>query len=147
MKTVFTKGRKYINELEEAMIKEGRITSGGLTPWTWGKKDERKETWKKSRAVYGFDEREMWNGYETMLMLLYERLRWWQDHKMLDMSGHFYLIDGKKRGYDFALNYLIESIKLMIVLDDLDPLRATKYKKRLETWGELFMQIAPSVGW
>jgi len=147
MKVKFTKGRKYINELEEEMIKNGRITSGGLTPWTWGSKDDRKEAWKKERSVCGFDEREMWNGYETMLMLLYERLRWWQDHKMLETSHLSYRIEGKKRDYDFALNYLIESIRLMIVLDDLDPSRETTHKKRLETWSDLFVQIAPSVGW
>lgn len=62
--------RKYLNKLE----------TNGQAYDNIDPNDVRMEKWFEQQAIYGFDEREVWNLNQTMIELLYERVRYYLDH-------------------------------------------------------------------
>lgn len=59
--------RKYLEE------------TNGNYPSKQSKDDKRQDRWKKQRETYGFDDRDTWNLDITMVELLYERLRMFEE--------------------------------------------------------------------
>lgn len=133
-------GHEY---LEKLMLPEG-------LPWQWQPNDERQADWKQERLRYGFDEREMWNGYASLIMLVYERLMWWKEH-MSDgiKNDHFEIkIKGRKKTFNQALDYCIEGLKLHLTLDDFAPERKDKkHEHILINAMPLALELFPYIGW
>lgn len=50
-------------------------------------KDPRHKMWKKQRAKYGFDEREIWSLDDTMVCLLYERIMFFNQFCKSDIQS------------------------------------------------------------
>jgi len=140
---VFPKtNHKFLDELK---LREG-------LPQQWLEGDDRQVGWAKERATYGFDEREMWNGFSTLQLFAYERLRWWQEYGLhiiaYDRMGVSIKIYGKKHSFADALQYCIEGLKLDLTLDMCAPSRKLKQNRRkIAICDKLILQLFAHIGW
>lgn len=89
------------------------------TPQGLNSTDNRQETWKKQRELYGFDERETWSMDYSFKLWLYERLRMFDEVNNIDTSHHTFEYDGKKVTFQQCIDRMIEGLKLdLTVLED-----------------------------
>lgn len=132
-------GHEY---LEKLMLSEG-------LPWQWNPDDDRQAEWWQERLRYGFDEREMWSAYTSLMMLVYERLMWWKEHMSKDFKNDFFTIkiQGQKKTFNQALDYCIEGLRLHLTLDDLATERESKYEHILADAMPLALELFPYIGW
>lgn len=49
------------------------------TPWGWLPDDKRQEVWKLDQSIYGFDNRDTWSLDYTIALLIYPRLKMYDE--------------------------------------------------------------------
>ena len=71
------------------------------------------------RNYHGFDERDTFNLDSTLIMWLYERLRYFQDEasKTVDFNFHKFDIDGKELTQLECINRMVEDCKIILLYD------------------------------
>lgn len=78
-------------------------------------KDSRAEKWKKEREIYGFDDRDTWNLDNTMLELLYERLKMFKESSgIVDHTVNIININDKKIPFSQVIDTLIEDCEVCL---------------------------------
>lgn len=68
--------------------------------------DNRHEEWNKEREIYGFDERDTWGLDSTMIMLLYERVKYFVEFTPVDLTFNEITIDKETKTLEEWLSTL-----------------------------------------
>lgn len=83
------------------------------------------------------DVRDTWNMDGTLILWLYERLRFFQEEVSqmidLDFDDHKFVIDGKELTQRQCIDRMVEDCKILIVSDDFE-----EYEKMVEAKDDLF---------
>lgn len=125
----------------------------------WGdtlpKNDHRRVQWKKSRKIYGFDERETWNLNDTFLCWLYEHIKMYIDVACVDFNYNKFSYEDKEYTQEQILNKILEDIELYFNADDC---YMKRYGKNYIKWwddqvhyineiGKLWAMVLPAMWW
>lgn len=83
------------------------------TPWGWLPKDKRQKEWKQERNKFGFDNRDLWSLNYTLLLLIYPRLKMYQEiaFKIIDGNFHKYKIDSEEYTFIECVNKCLELLE------------------------------------
>lgn len=68
--------------------------------------DSRQDEWRKEREIYGFDERDTWGLDSTMIMLLYERVKYFVEFAPVDLTSNKITIDEETKTLEEWLSTL-----------------------------------------
>ena len=83
------------------------------------------------------DVRDTWNMDSTLILWLYERLRFFQEEASqiidLDFEGHKFVIDGKELTQRQCIDRMVEDCKILILSDDFE-----EYDKMVAAKDDLF---------
>ena len=125
------KGRKYLNDL-------------GLQGCCLGqKKYKRQEQWKKERKKYGFDERDTWSLNGTMMDLLYERVKMFDEFNIVNTDFHTIKIDGQEKTQQEWMDIILKNYE---IYSDSSTESAESRKLEEETW-HIWSKISPYMWW
>lgn len=71
---------------------------------------------------HGFDERDTFNLDSTLIMWLYERLRYFQDEatEIVDFNYHKFDIDGEQLTQLQCIDRMVEDCQVILLSDDFD---------------------------
>lgn len=104
-------------------------------------KDKRDNQWKKERKKYGFDERETWSMNFTMITLLYERLKMYDEVNIVNTDYHKITIDEIERTQQWWMDELVQLCELYFECDEFD---CDKYSEKI--WG-IWSVLSPYMWW
>lgn len=110
---------KYLSDLG---IKEENI------PWNWNLDDQRQPEWIKTREIFGFDERDTWNLNYTFALLIYPRLKMYNDCNCINTSFHKFEFEGQEYTQQQCMNKILEGFEIYLIKDELK-LTEEDYKK------------------
>jgi len=94
--------------------------------------DTRQDEWRKEREIYGFDERDTWGLDSTMIMLLYERVKYFVEFAPVDLTVNEITIDDETKTLEEWLAKLTNTCE--IYLDQEFAGFDTLYKYQYEIW-------------
>jgi len=102
---------KYLSDLG---VKEEDL------PWNWCSGDSREKQWKKQRDKYGFDERDTWGLDYTLILLIYPRLKMYNEINIIDTSFHKVEYEDKKYTYQECIDKILEGFEIYLTKNQLD---------------------------
>lgn len=118
-------------------------------PWRWNKDDERQAQWKKERSKFGFDERDTWNLYYTITLLVYERLKYYREYVPIEMDkvdfSHTYEVEGTKMAYGEIIDRILKGFETY--LREGDGLHDREILEEYEACWGLLGKIMHSLWW
>lgn len=120
------------------------------TPWGWNKDDDRQKQWALSREIDGFDERETWNLYYTIDLLMYERLCAYKEiaEKCIDLDFHKFDFNGETLTQRECINRMIKGLEYELLLDDFDERRNDEnIKKSMDEVYKIYAICNRSLWW
>ena len=102
---------KYLTDIN---IKEENI------PWFWNPNDSRQEQWKEQRKKYGFDERDTWSLSYTLILLIYPRLKMYDEINIVDTSFHKIKHKDKEYTCQECIDRVLKGMEIYLSKDELD---------------------------
>jgi len=96
---------KYLSDIG---IKEENL------PWNSNPDDSRQEEWIKEKEEYGFDERDTWSLDYTIALLIYPRLKMYNEINCIDTSSHKFEFENNKYTEQECIDKILEGLKLYL---------------------------------
>jgi len=97
---------KYLSDIG---IKEENL------PWNSNPDDSRQEEWIKEKEEYGFDERDTWSLDYTIALLIYPRLKMYNEINCIDTSSHKFEFENNKYTEQECIDKILEGLKLYLI--------------------------------
>lgn len=101
-----TMGRKYLEDIGY------NVNEDDVAP------KERRDLWGKQSKEYGFDVRDTWNLDHTMLVLLYERLKMFNEVNIIDTEYHTVSYQGKELTLQQVMDKMIKKAEQVLTNKD-----------------------------
>jgi hypothetical protein len=127
---------KYLSDLG---VKEKDL------PWNWNPGDGRHEFWSKQREEFGFDERDTWSLDYTLILLIYPRLKMYNEVNGINTSYHQFEYKNNTYTQQECIDKIIEGFEIY--------LSKSEYKRTEEDWTKiedarmLLAIISPALWW
>lgn len=100
---------KYLSNLG---IKENQL------PWNWCPNDERESDWKKEKKIYGFDSRDTWALNYTLALLIYPRLKMYNEVNIIDTNFHKFTFKDKEYTYQECIDKVLRGLEIFLTKND-----------------------------
>lgn len=101
---------KYLTDIG---VKEDSV------PWNWNPDDSRQEYWKEDRETYGFDERDTWALDRTLALLIYPRLRMYNEVNKINTSFHMFEANGETLTQQQCMDKILKGFKNYITCQEV----------------------------
>lgn len=89
-------------------------------PWNWNPDDNRQEFWKEQRKEYGFDERDTWSLNYTLVLLIYPRLKMYNEINIVNTSFYKFIFEGNEYTQQECIDLILEGLETYLIKDNLD---------------------------
>ena len=114
-------------------------------PWEWNPSDSREKGWEEDRNIYGFDERDTWSLDYTLILLIYPRLKMYDEVNGINTSYHKFDYKEKEYTQQECMDKILEGFEIY--------LSKSEYKRTDEDWEKiqdarmLLAIISPALWW
>lgn len=83
-------------------------------PWHWNPNDDRQEFWKEMREEHGFDERDTWSLDYTIALLIYPRLKMYNECNCINTSFHKFEFEGQEYTQQECMDKILEGLEIYL---------------------------------
>ena len=102
---------KYLSDLE---IKEDQL------PWNWCPNDKREKDWKEERKIHGFDSRDTWGLNYTLALLIYPRLKMYDEVNIIDTNFHKFTFKDNEYTFQECIDKVLRGLEIFLTKDDFE---------------------------
>ena len=97
-------------------------------PWYWHPSDPREKHWLEMINKHGFDERDTWDLNYTLALLIYPRLKMYDEVNRIDTSFHKFEFEDKEYTEQECINKILEGFEIFLTKNEFK-LTDEDYKK------------------
>lgn len=127
---------KYLSDLG---VKEKDL------PWNWNEDDSRQEKWVSKREEYGFDERDTWSLDYTLTLLIYPRLKMYNEINCINTSNYKFKYKENEYTQQDCMDKILEGFEIYLGKDEFK--RTDEDNQKIEDARMLLAIISPVLWW